>query len=575
MPKVFTTQRPPVRGTNHMISSGHYLASAAGYKILENGGNAIDAGVAAGIVLGITLPHWVSFGGVAPIMIYSSESKEISTISGVGKWPELASIEYFKSNSKNGIPSTIEKAVTPAACDSWLTAIENFGTMSFEEVVEPALEICNKGFVIQGTLAHFLPDMEITPELSTLLMKNGELLKEGEILKQKQLGKTFSRLIDIERQYKNEGRVKAIRKTRDYFYKGEIAKEIDEFFKKNGGLLSKFDLENFSVEIEKPEIGTYKEYTIATCGAWCQGPIFIEVLNLLENTDLKNMEHNSANYIHTIVEAIKLSFSDRHFYIGDPKFVNVPLKGMLSKEYAKERSKLINKHSAFTEMPHPGNPFKYQEEQNPDFILSETPRPSKNPHEGDTSYVAVVDKWGNAFSATPSDGYSQGGICPELGLHISERGSQGSLAKNNPNFIMPMKRPRITPNPSIILKNGSPYMALGSPGNDRQPQAMLQVLLNMEIFGFEPQKAIELPRLASFSFPSATHPNKSYPNMLMIEEDFPDQIAILLREYGHNVKKWPRMFWQAGGVCLVRYNHCNNTFESGADPRRDSYAQGI
>ena len=285
--RVFTTQRPPVRGTNHMISSGHYLASAAGYKILENGGNAVDAGVAAGIVLGITLPHWVSFGGVAPIMIYSSESKEISTISGVGKWPELASIEYFKSNSKNGIPSTIERAVTPAACDSWLTAIENFGTMSFEEVVAPALEICNKGFVIQGTLAHFLPDMEITPELSTLLMKNGELLKEGEILKQKQLGKTFSRLIDIERQYKNEGRVKAIRKTRDYFYKGEIAKEIDEFFKRNGGLLSKFDLENFSVEIEKPEIGTYKEYTIATCGAWCQGPIFIEVLNLLENTDLK------------------------------------------------------------------------------------------------------------------------------------------------------------------------------------------------------------------------------------------------------------------------------------------------
>jgi len=378
MSKVFTTQRPPVRGTNHMISSGHYLASAAGYKILENGGNAIDAGVAAGIVLGITLPHWVSFGGVAPIMIYSSKSNEISTISGVGKWPELASIEYFKSNSKNGIPSTIERAVTPAACDSWLTAIENFGTMSFEEVVTPALEICNKGFVIQGTLAHFLPNMEITPELSKLLIKNGELLKEGEILTQKQLGKTFNRLIEIERKYKNEGRLKAIRKTRDFFYKGEIAKEIAEFFKRKGGLLSNIDLENFNVQIEKPEIGTYKEYSIATCGAWCQGPIFIEVLNLLENKNINNMEHNSANYIHTLVESIKLAFSDRHFYLGDPDFVNVPLKGMLSKEYARERSKLINNNSAFTEMPQPGNPFKYQSEQHPDFILSETPQPSKN-----------------------------------------------------------------------------------------------------------------------------------------------------------------------------------------------------
>ena len=572
MPKVFTTQRPPVRGTNHMISSGHYLASAAGYKILENGGNAIDAGVAAGIVLGITLPHWVSFGGVAPIMIYSSESKEISTISGVGKWPELASIEYFKSNSKDGVPSTIERAVTPAACDSWLTAIENFGTMSFEEVVAPALEICNKGFVIQGTLAHFLPDMEITPELSTLLMKNGELLKEGEILKQKQLGKTFSRLIDIERQYKNEGRVKAIRKTRDYFYKGEIAKEIDEFFKKNGGLLSKFDLENFSVEIEKPEIGTYKEYTIATCGAWCQGPIFIEVLNLLENTDLKNMEHNSANYIHTIVEAIKLSFSDRHFYIGDPKFVNVPLKGMLSKEYAKERSKLINKHSAFTEMPHPGNPFKYQEEQNPDFILSETPRPSKNPHEGDTSYVAVVDKWGNAFSATPSDAYNN--YIPGLGLSISGRGSQSWMDPIHPSSIEPNKRPRLTPNPAMVFKNKKPFLILGTPGLDVQIQAMTQLFLNIIEFGMNPQEAIESPRFASYSFPLTSMINNYEPGVLSCENDIQENVINNLSNLGHKIKLWDQKSYLAGGLCAIQINNDLKTLTAGADPRRDAYAIG-
>lgn len=560
----YVPKRPTIRSTKGAVSTGHYLATQAGSRILNQGGNAIDAGVAAGLCLNVVHNDMCSLSGVAPIILYNSSKRKVFSLAGVGVYGEHTNVDVLIEKYKSKKISWPDNTIVPAALDSWITALRDHGTKSFSEVVQPALEYCEDGYPVGKfqnlTISTFIDTYRLWKVNKSIFLVNNKAPEVGERIIQKQLSNTIKKLINIEKNNSLHGRESALTSIRDYFYKEKLSSKLVDFGKNIGSVLNKKDYSNFKIKYEIPHMVKFHDMEIYTCGPWSQGPVLIQSLKFLDSYKNDYLKKGNLNVYHQIVESLKLAFNDRNQFYGDPDFVKVPMKRLLSKEYAKQKI-----YKNITDFKN-----DYNKKNNKDDIKID----QKNDMVG-TSYVAVMDCSGNIFSATPSDGYSQGGICPELGLHISERGSQGSLAKNNPNFIMPMKRPRITPNPSIILKNGSPYMALGSPGNDRQPQAMLQVLLNMEIFGFEPQKAIELPRLASFSFPSATHPNKSYPNLLMIEEDFPDQIAILLKEYGHNVKKWPRMFWQAGGVCLVRYNHCNNTFESGADPRRDSYAQGI
>lgn len=576
MAEAFTTQRPPVRGATHMVSAGHYLASAAGYRMLEDGGNAIDAGVAAGIVLGVTLPHYVSFGGVAPIMVYMAETDEVITISGLGRWPKAATLDLLLERSNGGIPSSILRTVTPAAPDAWMTALSNYGTMSLEQVIAPAIEICENGFVVQGVLTHFLPQMkeriESSPGLREIFMPDGQLVEEGDVLVQKNLGRTFRRLIDVERAHSQEGRTQAITAARDYFYKGDIAKEITDFIQSNGGLLTYEDMANFSVKIEAPEKGQYRDYEVYTCGPWCQGPAFIEVLNILEGYDLREMGHNSTNYVHAIAESIKLAFSDRHYYFGDPEFIPVPLKGLLSKEYADERRSSLNMEVASPEMPLPGDPFKYQNGGSPEFKLARKPQAKSGRAPHDTSYVCAVDRWGNGFSATPSDGYTN--FVPDLGLPISSRGTQSWLQADHPSVVAPMKRPRLTPNPAMAFKDGKLFMTFGTPGADVQIQAMTQVFLNVVEFGMNAQQAVEMPRFASYSFPLTGMSGTYEPGVLRCESGIGESVLNGLSGRGHAVEDWGQRNYLAGCLCAITVDHERGTLTAGADYRREAYAIG-
>ncbi len=571
-----TSQRPAVRGVTHMVSSGHYLATAAGYRILEDGGNAIDAGVAAGIVLGVTLPQWVSFGGVAPVMIYDADCGEVATVSGLGRWPEAATLEAIINRTNGSLPSPILRCVTPAAPDAWLTSLERFGTMPFEQVVAPALEICRDGFVVQGTLAHFLPEMEplmeTSPGLRNLLKPNNELLTEGELLKQPQLAETFGRLIDAEKASDGSGRESGIRAARDSFYRGDIASEISSFVQAQDGLLSYGDLANFTVAIEPPVTGRFGDLTINACGAWCQGPALVETLQILNGFDLAALGHNSADYIHVVVEAIKLAFADRHYFIGDPEFVPVPLEGLLSPSYAEQRQSEIDLVHANPEMPPPGDPFAHQAEPRGNWPTPAIPESAIAPIPEDTSYICVVDRWGNAFSATPSDAYQN--YIPELGFGISSRGSQSWLDPDHPAVLAPNKRPRLTPNPAMAFRDRKLFLTFGTPGLDVQVQAMTQLLANITVFDLNPQEAVEAPRFASYSFPLTGMNGRYEPGLLRCESGIGKKTIDDLSARGHQVKDWGDRNYLAGGLCAIQIDSDRGTLTAGADFRRDCYAMG-
>ena len=577
MADVFETQRPAVRGVTHMVATGHYLASAAGYRILENGGNATDAGIAAGMVLGVTLPQWVSLGGVAPILIYSAETNEVKSISGLGRWPKAANLDRLVELG-NGQPlPPMLRCITPSAVDAWMTALENFGTMTFEQVSAPAVEICEKGFVVQGTLAHFLPGMagmiQASQGLQEIMTTQGRLLVEGDLMVQSVLAKTLGRIAEVERGASHKGREQAIRAARDFFYKGDIAREMAKYSQENGGLIGYEDFAEFSVKIESPYMTQYKDYEVYSCGPWCQGPALLEVLNILDGVDVQSMGHNSTAYVHTIAEAVKLAFSDRHYYFGDPDFVPVPMEGLLSKEYARDRRAGLDMETACPEMPEPGDPFKYQSGPRPSFELARKPVPkSAASRPQDTSYVSVVDRWGNAFSATPSDGYQN--FVPGLGLSMSARGGQSWLEPDHPSRVEPGKRPRLTPSPSMALKNGKLFMAFGTPGLDVQIQAMTQLFLNIVEFGMDPQLAVEQPRFASFSFPLTGMSGIYEPGMLRCEPGIGAQAMSELNARGHKVEDWGRRNYEAGGLCAIVVDHERGSLTAGADYRRECYAIG-
>ena len=337
-------------GTTHMVSAGHPLAAAAGFRVFEEGGNAVDAGVASGIALNVVRPTSTNFGGVAPIIIYLGESDSVVTISGLGRWPRAASIEYFNRHAGGEIPISILRTVVPAAADAWLTALEKYGTMSFEQVVTPALELAERGHPVSASVLRALLRSSDDEWPSTV----------GELLVQKDLARTFRRLKDVERANGSKGRQAAITAARDYFYKGDIAEEMARFSHEQGGLLTLEDLKDFSVQIEEPEVGRFRDYSVYTCGAWCQGPVLAETLQILEDDDLAGLGHNSPDYIHLLSQALNLAFSDREHYYGDPDQVEVPMKGLLSKEYTADRRGAIDMERAFPEMPPPGDPWPYQ-----------------------------------------------------------------------------------------------------------------------------------------------------------------------------------------------------------------------
>jgi gamma-glutamyltranspeptidase/glutathione hydrolase len=572
------SHRPLIMGTQQAASTGHYLATLAAMRILDRGGNAVDAGVAAGLCLGVLYPDMVSVAGVAPMIMYLADRQEVTTISGLGRWPRRASAEYFQEHCGGRIPRGILRTVVPAAPDAWITALELYGTMRFGDVADGAIALCENGFPAHHLMCEIISEhaQEYAEweSSSAIFLAGGRPPRQGEIFHQKDLGRTLRLMAAAEHGKRFAGRAAALNAAREAFYKGEIADTLVRYHRMHGGLLTHQDLAEFRVKVEPPVSTRFHGYEVYACGPWCQGPVLPQVLNLLEGFDLASMGHNSSAYLHLLIEALKLVYADRERYYGDPEFVDVPIDGLLSKAYAKERSQRIDPEKACPEMPPYGNPWAFSHQQRAWQTASRAPHPvaDEGPESLDTSYLCVVDRFGNVCSATPSDGSSSSPIIPGLGFVASPRGSQSWADPAHASSVQPWKRPRLTPNPALVLKDGKPFMAFGTPGGDVQCQAMLQAFLNMITFGFDPQQAVEAPRFASSSFPNSFEPHAYHPGRLQIETSTPGSARADLERKGHKLHLWPERAWRAGAVSAIVIDAETAALKAAADPRRMNYA---
>lgn len=578
------SMRPAVMGRQGMVVSGHALASQAGMRILDRGGNAVDAGVAAGICLAVLQPDMVNFAGVAPIMVFDAAREELNTISGVGPWPSGASVEFFLEQCGGKLPEGILRTVVPAAPDAWITALMRYGTMRFADVAADAIDLAANGFPMHAFLYNSLVELRQKylqwPENAAIFLpRDGMPCEPGELFYQKDLAATLETMVAAEHRLRFSGRQAALQAARDAFYKGSIAETIVAYHRRNGGLLTAEDMASFAVNVESPPSVRYKDYDVFACGAWCQGPVLLQALNLVEGWDLKALGHNSVAYIHALSEALKLVFADRERFYTDPDHTAVPLQGLLSKAYAAERRNAVDMNKAWKEMPPPGDPWRHETGLRAGSPAGSAayrpPRPNDAPNDHlDTSYVCVVDRHGNCFSATPSDMSYTTEVIPGTGLAVSSRGSQSWVDKDHPCAVAGGRRPRLTPNPIMVFRNGKPCMVMGTPGGDTQCQTMLQTFLNIVEFGMEPQLAAEAPRFATFSFPNSFYPHDYNPGLLRMETRIPDAVVQGLTDKGHRVEHWPDWAWKAGGVCLIIIDRERGVLTGAADPRRESYAIG-
>ncbi len=574
------TERPEIQGTRFAVSSGHYFASQAAFEVLQAGGNAIDAGVAAGLALGVLQSDLVSCAGVAPIILWDAKRAQMVTISGLGGWPAKADIEYFRREHGGAIPVGPMRTVVPSAPAAWIAALDSFGTMSFGDVAHYAVRFARDGFpmneLLRQTIVNNRKDYAAFDHAAEIyLSENGEPPQVGELFYQKALANSLQYMIDEEHAALQHGsdRRQALQAARDAFYKGDLAKTITDYHDSVGGWLSMEDMANFQVGFEPPVSSKFGDWRVFGCGPWCQGPALMEKLNLLKRFDLKQFGLNSVDYVHAHVEATKLVMADRDAYFGDPRFVKVPVEVLLSEAYADSQKARVDMSSAFPEMPPPGDAGGEPWHGAP------FPKPSVDqPHPGgslDTSYLCVVDDQGNVFSATPSDGSYNGAVVPGTGLSVSPRGVQSWTDPLHPSSIMPGKRPRLTPNPAIAIRgNGLAFLPFGTPGGDVQTQAMAQAFCDIAVFGMGPQQAVETPRFASYSFPSSFEPHDYHPGLLKIEGRIDSATGRGLAARGHRVEEWPERTWLAGSICMIRDDRETGIKAAGADHRRVAYALG-
>ncbi|MCZ6553558.1 MAG: gamma-glutamyltransferase family protein [SAR324 cluster bacterium] len=583
------TLRPTIRGTRGMVSSGQHLASLAGLRMLERGGNAVDAGVAAGICLAVVQSDLVNFGGVAPILVFQAETGRVHSIAGLGRWPGAATAAYFRERHGGQIPAGALCSVVPAAPDAWVRALQSFGTATFGEAAAEAIALAEEGFPMHEFMANNLrADAETLsqwPSSAEVFLPAGRPPEPGELFRQPALGRTLRRMAEAERNHGNAGREAALEAARREFYEGAIAAELLDFHRRHGGMLTPEDLAAYRSSIEPAPCVGFHGYDVHGCGAWCQGPTLLEALNLLEGFDLAALGHNSAAYVHTLTECFKLAFADREAFIGDPDFVDVPLEGLLSKAYAEARRGLVDPERAWTEMPPAGDPWVHEPARRPaaGAVPASSGETAGTPlsaaggetHDGwDTSHVCAIDRWGNAFSATPSDAPFNTPIVPGLGIIVSGRGSQSWTEEEHPASIAPGKRPRLTPNPAIVTRNGKAVMAFGTPGGDVQIQVMAQVLLNVLLFGMDPQAAVEAPRFATYNYPSSFAPHATIKGLLRMEGRLPASVRERLAALGNTIEVWPDFSWRAGGICATLRDEKTGVLLGAADPRRECYAVG-
>jgi gamma-glutamyltranspeptidase/glutathione hydrolase len=568
-----TTMFPAVRGTHEMVGAGNSLEVEAGYRILQQGGNAVDAGVAATLAAAVTEQDHFGLGGEVPIIIKLA-GKPAIVISGVGIAPKLATPEFFNTRKPEPwedaaqmapIPDKgILCATVPGVFDGLMLALEKYGTMSFAQVAAPAIERAD-GFPLPEIYSNFIRQNEavlkLWPTSAAFFLPGGKVPDRGTLFHEPALANTLRELVAVEKKAhgKREAKIVAVR---NYFYQGPLAKKIGEFSEKNGGLIRYEDMAAFHAETDQPRTGTYRGYEIVKPGFWTQGPVMIEALNMLEGYDLKSMKQNSPEYLHTVVEVVKLAFADRDRYYGDPKFSTIPEEKLLSKAYAEERRKLVDPNHASME----SRPGAFG---GPVPMPKQTTTPSVGVQ--DTTCVNAVDRMGNVYSSTPSGGWLPSVIAGDTGIPFTSRLQSLLTTPGHPNTLQGGKRPRVTLSPTLILKDGKPVWALSTPGGDNQDQALLQVVLNLIEFGMSPQEAVEAPRFQTEHFYASFANHEFVAGKLNLEGRIAKETSDKLAAMGHKVNisgDWSNL--SAPTVIHIT----DGMLEGGADPRRGRFIFG-
>jgi gamma-glutamyltranspeptidase/glutathione hydrolase len=574
MPTIY----PAVMGREAMVCSEHYLSASAGARMLARGGNAVDAAVAATLVEGVVNPHMHTIGGEAPMLIYLANAARVVAVNGNTVAPARATVAYYRSQGLELIPGEgLLAAGVPTAFDSLAAVLENFGTLTLAEVAEPALKLCQDGFPMHAGLSG---DGDTPEDLSGLIgrasirsnerkfrlqwpttaaiyLPDNRLPRPGDLIKNPAWASFFHRLLDSEASARKSGREAGIRAARNRFYRGDIAQEIVKWSKANGGLLEERDLAQFVTKFEPSVTADYREIRVHKCQPWSQGPVFLQQLRILEGFDLKRMGHNSADYIHHVIEAAKLAFADREAYYADPEFAPVPIEGLLSKQYADLRRGLIDPEAASLEQ-RPGDPLRMR-------ALAAT-RGSAGHWDSGTIHVTTADGAGNMVACTASGGWIPSSpVIDTLGFPLGTRIQTFYLDERHPNVLKPGKRPRTTLTPSLATRGAQPFMSFGTPGGDQQDQWTLQFFLNVVDFGMGVQEAIEAPRFSTAHFPSSFFPHSSTPGVVRVEDRVDRTVIDELTSRGHQIVVRPG--WCEGHVLGIRFHPVKRLLEGGADPR--------
>jgi gamma-glutamyltranspeptidase/glutathione hydrolase len=571
--------RRPVRGMRGAIGAGSDYAAEAGMRLFHQGGNAIDAGVAAMFAAAVAEFSHVGMGGEAPILIRTKDGKVLA-IAGVGTMPKLATAEFFRQRrllpgeiwmmEPNGLKGMVPvagmmPALVPGLPEAGLVALREFGTKSFAEAAAPAIELA-EGMSIDEMRARMIGStrrfFDLWPASKAVFLPGGRAPAPGDIFRQPDLARTLRGMADAEKRALAAGkpRAAAIDAVRDYFYRGEIARRIDAFSQANRGLLRYEDMAEFRVQPEPPAAGTYRGYTVYKPGFWSQGPAMIEALNLLEGYDLKQLQHNSAEYVHRLVESLKLAYADRDTYYGDPKFSKPP-EYLLSKPYADERRKQIGARASLEFLPGviQGVRGKHPSESETASLTVDDVLRAR-----DTTCIDVIDRDGMMFSATPSGAWLPSVIAGDTGIPLTQRAQSFLLIEGHPNELEGGKRPRVTLSPTLVTQGGRPLLVMSTPGGDNQDQSMLQVLLNVIEFNMNAQQAVEAPRFETRHLVYSFDNHSMVPGDLKIDERMSAGSFQDLAARGHKIGTRTR--WSAGAMPVLVRMLPNGAIEAGADP---------
>lgn len=597
MPAAFTA-RPELIGTFGMVASTHWLASQVGMAMLERGGNAFDAAVAAGFMLHVCEPHLNGPGGDMPILLYSKREDRVRVVCGQGPTPAGATIAHYRDHlGLDLIPGTgLLATCVPGMFDGWATLLRDYGTLSIGDVLAPAIHYAETGCPLVPRVVETIGNVRQFfetewPTSAAQWLPGGSPPAPNRPFKNPALAKTYGRV--AKEAMAKSGREAQIEEARRLWYRGFVAEAIDKFCRtqelmdtsgrRHRGVLSADDMARWQATVEDPVSLNYGRYTAFKCGPWTQGPVLLQQLALLRNFDLDSMEPMGADFIHTVVECAKLAFADREGFYADPNFVDVPMQGLLSADYNRERAKLVGKDASRelrvgTVEGKPGWVPRSPEQRAamvPEFAAATSGEPTvrrDGATGGDTCHIDVIDQWGNMVSATPSGGWLQSSpTIPEIGFCLGTRMQMFWLDESAPSALRPSVRPRSTLSPSFAYRDGEPYMAFGTPGGDQQDQWSTTFFLRHVHHGMTMQEAIESPSMTSEHWPNSFWPRAARPARLLVEGRMPASTVAELQRRGHDIEVGGD--WSLGRLSAVSKD--GDVYKAAANPRgMQGYAVG-